>query len=153
MKETVRILGLFRDLYDGDDTFLDVSLVATLRDIQAEKAAGKPSGGNSIWEITNHLVAWRENVLQRVSGTAIATPLHNYFVPIADTSENAWQQTLEKLEQSQKRWENFLSKMRDEDLTGIYSGNGLTHYQHIHSIIQHDAYHLGQIVMLAKHFV
>ncbi len=33
----------------------------------------------------------------------------------------------------------------------IYPPEGQTYYEHIHGNIQHDAYHLGQIVMLAKH--
>ena len=150
--ETARILNLLKDLYNGDP-WLDVTLVATLSEVSAERAAKKPSGGNSIWEITNHLIAWRENVLNRISGIEMTTPPNNYFTPVEDVSENAWQQTLSTLEASQQKWERFLEKMSDDELSGIYQPNGLMHYQHIHGIIQHDAYHLGQIVLIAKHLV
>jgi uncharacterized damage-inducible protein DinB len=153
MRETAQILALFKDLYNGDDTFLDVTLVGVIGNVTAENAAKKPSGANSIWEITNHLIAWRENVLQRVSGTVIITPEHNYFIPISDTSQAAWHQTFELLKLSQQKWEDFLGSFSDEQLASVYQRNGLTHYQHIHSIIQHDAYHLGQIVLIAKHLV
>jgi hypothetical protein len=33
---------------------------------------------------------------------------------------------------------------------GLYKSNGMTYYEYIHGVIQHDAYHLGQIVLLAK---
>lgn len=139
-------------MYDGDP-WLDVTLVGTLSGISAEKAARKPGDANSIWEIVNHLMAWRGNVLQRISGKTMQTPADNYFTTVTDTSESAWKKTLEALEASQQQWENFLKNFEDADLSGIYPPNGLTHYAHIHGIIQHDAYHLGQIVLIAKHLV
>jgi uncharacterized damage-inducible protein DinB len=150
--ETQRIKQLFEDLYQGNP-WLDVTLTGTLSIISAEKAAKKPGDGNSIWEITNHLISWRENVLKRITGTTMVTPSHNYFVAVKDTSEAAWKQTLQNLEASQQAWESFLSNMKDAELSGIYPPNGHTHYEHIHGIIQHDAYHLGQIVLTAKHLV
>jgi UTP:GlnB (protein PII) uridylyltransferase len=60
---------------------------------------------------------------------------------------------LENLAASQQQWEDFLSGMKDDGLSGIYLPNGRMHYEHIHGIIQHDAYHLGQIVLIAKHLV
>lgn len=151
MKETQRIRKLFEDLYKGDP-WLDVTLAGTLSKIPADKAAKKPNPEwNSIWEITNHLICWRENVLKRVKGDVVTTPGNNYFNYIIDTSEIAWQQALRKLHDSQQEWIDFLKEQQQEDLEKIYTANNHTYADHIHGIIQHDAYHLGQIVMLAKH--
>jgi uncharacterized damage-inducible protein DinB len=151
--ETQRIRSLFENLYNGNP-WLDVTIAATLSEISAEKAAKKPAaGGNSIWKIGNHLISWRENVLQRINGQTVITPDDNYFAPVSDTSEIAWQQTLKNLATSQQKWTEFLQGINDPELSGIYLPNGHTHYEHIHGIIQHDAYHLGQIVLIAKHLV
>jgi hypothetical protein len=91
--------------------------------------------------------------LQRINGQTLITPDDNYFTPVSNTSENAWQQTLKNLEMSQKQWTDFLRGFNDPELSDIYPPNGHTHYEHIHGIIQHDAYHLGQIVLIAKHLV
>jgi len=152
MEETKRISSLFSNLYNGNP-WLDITLKGTLSAIAAEKAAIKHDGINSIWEITNHLIDWRRNVLQRVNNVTIISPEHNYFLPVADTSEQAWQETLRQLELSQDEWISFLSQMHFENLSDVYPANGHTHYEHIHGIIQHDAYHLGQIVLIAKHLV
>jgi uncharacterized damage-inducible protein DinB len=153
MMETQRIKSLFENLYDGNP-WLDVTLIGTLSEISAEKAAKKPAGGgNSIWEIADHIISWRENVLQRINGQTMITPDDNYFTPVSDTSENAWQQTLKNLATSQQKWMEFLQGFSDPELSGIYPPNGHTHYEHIHGIIQHDAYHLGQVVLIAKHLV
>ena len=151
MEETARISKLFADLYNGTP-WLEVTLVGTLEAISAEKAAEKKvATRNSIWEITNHLIAWRRNVLERVKGNTITTPQDNYIRPVNDTSDHAWKTTLEELDHSQKEWTDFLKNFSDNSLENIHPVNGITHYEHIHGIIQHDAYHLGQIVLLAKH--
>lgn len=153
MKETARIKKLFGDLYAGDP-WLDVTLTGTLAEISAQQAVHKPDPNwNSIWEITNHLISWRENVLARVNGKTLQTPANNYFSPVGDTSDSAWKLTLEKLHGSQQAWLEFLDRIRDGDMEKVYAGNSHTYADHIHGIIQHDAYHLGQIVMLAKHAV
>src|SRR6218665_711713 len=151
MKEPQRILELFENLYNGEP-WLDITLIGTLQDITAEHAAlKKHPDQNSIWEITNHLIKWRFNVLDRVKGNAIETPPDNYFFEVQDTSPEAWQSTLGYLELSEKKWIEFLQSIAPKNLDEIYISNGLTNYEHIHGIIQHDAYHLGQIVMLSKY--
>jgi uncharacterized damage-inducible protein DinB len=149
MKASQRISGLFTNLYQGEP-WIDVTLVDTLQHIPYQKAAEKYRNCNSIWEITNHIVAWRENVLQRVQGKVINTPNHNYFESIPDVSESAWQATLQNLAQSQKQWVTFLENFDEKEFDALYPNNGLNYYEHIHGIIQHDAYHLGQIAILSK---
>jgi len=150
MKETERIKKLFEDLYDGDP-WIDINLVGTLGKLSATKASRKLTPEmNSIWEIVNHLIQWRENVLLRIQGTVIKTPSHNYFTPVASTTAAAWKKTLERLEASQQSWLDYLERLNTGSLNKIYPGNNMTYYEHIQGILQHDAYHLGQIVLLLK---
>lgn len=150
MTEQKRIASLFDKLYDGSP-WLGVNLMDTLGDISAEKASKRPlTGRNTIWEIVNHIIAWRKNVLRRVLGEVIQTPEHNYIEPVTDTSAEAWQNTLNNLAQSQKQWLAFLKDMPTEDFEKVYPKNKMSYYEHLHGILQHDAYHLGQIVILAK---
>ncbi|MEO8770303.1 MAG: DinB family protein [Ferruginibacter sp.] len=150
MKETQRIIKLLEDAYNGSP-WIDVSLIPVLKKITAEQAAKKFSPQwNSIWEIVNHIISWRANVLRRIKGEVIQSPSHNYFVPVKNTSSNAWVNTLKKLEASQQQWIRFLKKFKEKDFEKIYPDNDLSYYEHIHGIIQHDIYHLGQIVLLSK---
>jgi uncharacterized damage-inducible protein DinB len=150
MKETQRITKLFEDLYDGDP-WIDVTILGVLKNVSAQQAAKKIAPGrNSIWQIVNHIISWRENVLLRVQGTVINTPNNNYFIEIADISETAWQQSLERLQNSQQQWIAFLKHFNESDFDKIYPTNKMSYFEHIHGIIQHDAYHLGQIVLLTK---
>lgn len=151
MREKERIEKLFENIYNGDP-WIDITILGTLKNISAEQAASKPSPQwNSIWEIVKHIISWRLNVLQRVQGKIAMSPDHNYFVPLTDISEAAWQNILKSLEDSQREWLSFLKRFNDEDFEKIYAGNNHSYYEHIHGIIQHDVYHLGQIIFLAKH--
>ncbi len=150
MKETERLISLFQKHYDGEP-WLDVALMANLRRIPADKAARRILPNcNTIWEITNHLIAWRENVLLRLTGELVPTPAHNYFQPVHETSEEAWKTTLSKMEASQKKWVGFLQGFKEEQFDTLYPGNNHSYYDHIQGILQHDMYHLGQIMLLAK---
>jgi len=87
MKETNRITKLFEDSYNGSP-WIDVTIMDTLKNISAEQAAKKVTPGrNSIWQIINHMIAWRENVLLRIQGNEIVTPNNNYFTEIENISE------------------------------------------------------------------
>ncbi len=150
MQEAQRIIRLFEAGYNGSP-WIDVNLVDTLQNISAAQALKKitPSS-NSIWEITNHIINWRKNVLQRVQGKEIKTPSHNYFVVVKNGTKDEWQKTLEELTLTQTDWITFLKKVKEVDFDRVYAPNQMNYYEHIQGILQHDAYHLGQIVMLTK---
>ncbi len=150
MKETKRIIKLFEDLYNGSP-WIDATIIGSLKNISAKQALKKMAPErNSIWQIVNHMTAWRENVLLRVQGNEIITPNNNYFMEITDTSERAWQKALERLANSQHQWISFLKDFGETKFEKIYPSNKMSYYEHIHGILQHDAYHLGQIVFLSK---
>ena len=150
MEERHRIQKLFEDLYHGNP-WIEVTLMEKLHALPAEQAQKKIlPGWNSIWQIVRHLASWRMEVLRRVNGQVTTSPDHNYFEPLEDVSEEAWQETLGHLKESQDQWIRFLETFPEEDLEQIYPGNQMTYYENILGIIQHDAYHLGQITLLAK---
>ena len=150
MKETKRTLKLFADLYSADP-WIGVNIHNTLQQISSAQAAKKiQPQWNSIWQITNHIISWRENVLKRIQGEVITTPTDNYMVSVYDTSEIAWQHTMERMEISQTKWLAFLEDCDKACFKEKYQANDMSYYEHIHGILQHDAYHLGQIVLLSK---
>lgn len=150
MSETERIRSLFEKLYDGDP-WLDISIVPTLSKLSAVQAAKRPLANcNTIWEIVNHMVSWRLNVLRRVQGELMTTPQSNYVEPISDASETAWKKSRDNFEAAQQQWLQLLTEFQESDFEKIYPPNQMTYYEHIQGILQHDAYHLGQIVLLSK---
>lgn len=148
--ESQRLVSLFEKLYDGSP-WIDINLVSVLKQITANQANQRViQNCNTIWEITNHLISWRQNVLQRVNGNIIKSPSNNYFEAIKDSSEQAWRNTLQELYETQRQWLQFLKTFETSQFETLYEVNEMTYYEHIHGILQHDCYHLGQIVLLAK---
>ncbi|MEZ4803796.1 MAG: DinB family protein [Gelidibacter sp.] len=152
MKESQRLVSLFEKLYNGIP-WIDMNLVSVLEPLSADQAKERVIPNcNTIWEITNHMISWRKNVLQRVNGKILTTPSNNYFEPVKDTSEKAWSETLQSLEKTQREWMFFLNNLKSSQFEAVYEVNQMTYYEHIQGILQHDAYHLGQIVLLSKQF-
>ena len=148
--ETERLKQEFSQQYNGDP-WIDVQLKNTLSGITAEKAFRRiAEGRNTIWEILNHLIEWRRMLLKRLTGNIIPAPEDNFIREVSDVSEESWERTLEELEKTQQELVSFLDGLSDEDLDRIYHGNAKSYYYHIQGLIQHDAYHLGQIVLLSK---
>ncbi|RZJ66912.1 MAG: DinB family protein [Flavobacterium sp.] len=151
MTQNENLIKQFKELFNGDP-WLDSSTLGILSSVSFERAAQKPKHlTNSIWEITNHVISWREVVLARIHGAKDVTPEHNYFLPIDDTSEKAWLKTLEQLKKSQEVWIGFLGTVSDEKLSQQYLNTNYNVYDLIFGIMQHDAYHLGQLALLAKY--
>jgi hypothetical protein len=85
-----------------------------------------------------------------MKGNIIPTPAHNYFVPVNDHSEQAWQSTLNDLKETQEEWMAFLTAFDIKDYDKMNETNQLSYYDYMHGILHHDAYHLGQIILLLK---
>lgn len=148
MKENQRLKKLFKDHFDGAP-WIDVQIRTSLEGMDPKDAARHIHGLNSVWQIVHHMTSWRETILQRIQGKHIPSPANNYFIEVKDTSSKAWSNTLKKLLLSQGKLMDHLS----EEIKGADEkpGNGsYTHYELLQGLLQHDAYHLGQIVLIRK---
>lgn len=67
MENIKRIEKLLNDHFNGDP-WIDMTIMGTLKTLSAEDAARKTEDMNSIWQIVNHMIAWREALLTRVKG-------------------------------------------------------------------------------------
>ena len=127
-------------------------LVPALEGVTAEEAAWKPEGEavNSIWENVNHLLYYKEYHLQRMRGENPdfkASSNDETFSNVEDGDE-AWQKTVDRLKQVHGEIRSFLSGLSDSELNAPFPTRPLASL--IHSLMMHDAYHTGQIIMLRK---
>ncbi len=144
-----RIKKLLNDHFDGSP-WIDNNIIDTLRVITAKQAAAKAGELNSIWQIVNHMIGWREALIARVKDKPIPTPDNNFIFDIKDVSPRAWKDTMKKFERSQKSIITFLNKSKDPLLEKISPTSGYSYYELVMTIIIHDTYHLGQIVLIKK---
>ncbi len=152
MSESKRIVKLFADWYDGNP-WTCVKLSDILKDVSAYQAAQKliPEA-NTIWQLVQHCLGWRENVLRKIQGEEFKSPEDNYLGNPEDISEEAWKNLLAAYEQNESKWQKYLTDLNDERLNENYrpSKDEFTNYEVIHGLLHHDNYHFGQIVMLKK---
>jgi uncharacterized damage-inducible protein DinB len=150
MTDQQQLSKLYSDLFDGSP-WIDVNIVSSLEDVSAKEAATKVFPNfNSIWEIVNHMASWRETVLKRMQGEEVETPEDNYFSYIRDRTEPSWTASKDRLRKTQEDWNALIKKLKKKDLQEVYATSAFTKYELVTGILQHDAYHLGQIRLLLK---
>lgn len=149
MKENQRLKKLLKDHFNGDP-WIDVQILNFLKGLVAKDAARNINGLNSIWQIVHHMTCWRETLLQRVQGKKIPSPADNYFVPLKDTRSKAWAEAVKRLKASQKALLDYLGTGNTDDPDERPAGSSYTRYELLQGVLQHDAYHLGQIVLIRK---
>jgi uncharacterized damage-inducible protein DinB len=131
--------------------WVDANIADILNSISAEQAAAKPLNNvHSIWEIANHCIDWRMNTCSKLRGEKTEGKGENYFYEVEDTSNSAWNATREKFADSCKQLAALVEQLTEEQFAVTYGPHAITTRNYIHGIIQHDAYHLGQIVLLSK---
>ena len=72
------------------------------------------------------------------------------FPPVNDSSEIAWQTTLQALAASNQALRDAIRKIDDAKLEEIVPEANYSIYALLHGVIQHDLYHAGQIALLKK---
>lgn len=119
-------------------------------DVTAEEAMAHPlPGAHSIWEIVLHITAWTEIVRQRLnSATAVEPTGEQDWPAISDRSAEGWRAAVERLKDAHRELAADVSALDDSRLVGRLPGRDHTVLVMVHGIIEHDAYHGGQIAVL-----
>jgi uncharacterized damage-inducible protein DinB len=151
MSETHRINSQLKRAQEGQ-AWHGPSLRELLDGVSAAEAATHPiAGAHSIWELVLHIIAWQRIAQRRLTGDAAAeVPDEMNFPPLADTSDAAWQATLQSLAESNQALRNAIKQMDDAQLDAIVPGAPYSNYVLLHGVIQHNLYHAGQIALLKK---
>jgi uncharacterized damage-inducible protein DinB len=134
------------------------ALAENLEGINAEQAASRPvPDAHSVWEIVLHMTGWVREVARRLEGGAPQSPAEGDWPPVGRVSEEAWARARETLSQAhtalaasvkrfpESRWSERVGGERDAPL-----GTGVSYAAMLSGLLQHDAYHGGQIGLLRK---
>lgn len=110
--------------------------------LSAADAAWKPQPlRNSIWQNVEHMIFWREVAIRRATGGAGPTGpdddevKRRNFPDPADPSERAWNETLKRFVDSQRK---VATAMADPNAD----------IERLSYLVPHDSYHAGQIAYL-----
>lgn len=157
MPEAIRLVDQFERAHDGD-SWHGSPVKAILKGVTAEQAARKPANGaHSIWKIVLHMTGWRNEVALRAAGKPAGTPAGGDWPPVGAPTAARWKAALAALDASHEHLVKAVREMSDDQLMKPTNdprnrplGTGDSYYETLHGIVQHDAYHAGQIAILKK---
>lgn len=139
---------------DKDSSWF-VPLEKALDGVTAPIASWRPKDDfNSIWQIVNHLTFWTAFVSGRLLGAApTGERIDNQMTfgkPGDPTDEKGWGYSLFTLYSSYRDFHNHLEKATAEDLHRVVNSAGASALTMMNGCLLHDAYHIGQIVLLRR---
>ncbi|PGM49025.1 DinB family protein [Bacillus sp. AFS053548] len=146
------LLQQWASCLDAQDWFPPLEKV--LKDVTYEQAIWKPVDVeiNSIWELVCHLLFYEKRLLLRFLGETENEPQaeknEDTFRLPTETVEN-WKKTKEEYFYTHRELEKILAKSEHEDLYRQIPGERSLVLE-LKSLAMHDAYHIGQIVLMSK---
>lgn len=146
--ETGRIANELRLLNDGT-SWLGPSLKDLLSDVDEARARLRPlPDAHTIWELVLHMAAWLRIARERLTATSIRDPSEAENWPSMDCS---WEGAKAALAVETTALEQAIREFPEERLDAYApASQPQTFYILLHGVIQHSAYHGGQIAILKK---
>jgi uncharacterized damage-inducible protein DinB len=160
-REIVTVEFLLDQLERGHsgDPWHGPSRASLLEDLTAAEARWTPpSGVHSIWQLVLHMTAWTREVTRRVRAGEARDPEMGDWPPLPSPADaTAWRAAVRALNDAHvelresvraldaTRLTTTVGDMRDRAL-----GTGVSVAQTINGLVQHDAYHCGQIAVVKR---
>lgn len=128
------------------------AVAETLAGVDAATAAARPlPGAHSIWEIVHHLTVWNDVPRRRLDGEGLQSlPAERDWPPVGEVSAGAWQAALAALEEAHAALRARVLDLTDAQLDDPVAGSDPTVRGMLFGVLQHNAYHAGQITLLRK---
>jgi uncharacterized damage-inducible protein DinB len=140
-------------LYRGveGDAWHGPPIRAVLADVTSETAAAHPiAGAHSIWELVVHLTVWADVARRRVAGEVVEPTPAEDWPAVGDVSAAAWSEATAALERAYADVRRTVLALGDGHLDDRTPGKADTLYVMLHGLVQHAAYHGGQVAILKR---
>lgn len=153
----INLTDEFKKAFNGDtwhgSNALDLVLMAN-----PEKVFTHPiPNAHSIAELVLHLTAWTEEAIDRIDGQTAKEPTRGDWPLPIENSAHEWEAIVADFKTVNEKLIRLISNLYEADWTNRVKdarvrelGTGVNNAQLINGIIQHHAYHAGQIALLLK---
>lgn len=149
MSECHRLADQMRRAYDGD-AWHGPSLVTILDRVPADRAFEHPiAEAHSPAELVAHIAHWKHVVQRRIEGDAVNDADHHDWRP-PDPGVTDWPELRRRLDATHASLVARVEGLEDARLEEPVPGQAISIYTMLHGVVQHDLYHGGQLVLLAR---
>lgn len=157
MSEIDRIVDQLQREHRGDP-WHGSPLLEILDGVTAAQAAARPlPQAHSIWELVLHVTAWKGEVCRRLSGAPAGEPAGGDWPAAGDPTDQRWNDARARLEAVHEQLIAAIRRLSEsllfeptKDPRNRPLGTGVTYYELLHGLVQHDVYHAGQIAILKR---
>ena len=146
-----KLIKLLTEAYEGP-AWHGPAVKEVLKDIAYDQTLKSVGESHNIAELIYHMIAWRIFLIKKLQGKEeYDVSDEENFQTFKTISDEEWHALKQRLENSQKELIALLTAAEDDILdqkvgTRNYNFNIL-----INGVIQHDLYHLGQIVLIKNY--
>jgi len=157
MTTAENLTARFTQILTGDPWY-GSNVYDILAQTSFEAAYEKPPGAiHNIAEIVLHMVAWTEEVMDRMNGMSAGVPTSSDWPETGRPDEQKWKNYVNDLKLVNvnlisviqkfptEQWNDLTNDERNREL-----GTGVTYEALIEGLIQHHIYHSGQVAILNR---
>lgn len=150
MNLTTQIAKQFREFYFGGN-WTSVNLKGSLADVTWQQATAQVDSFNTIATLVFHMNYFVSAVLKVLQGNPLdAHDKYSFDLPPIHSSDD-WENLLNKTFTDAENFASLVEQLPEGKLWEVFTDKKYgTYYSNIHGIIEHNHYHLGQIVILKK---
>ena len=151
------IINEIRKAFNGD-AWHGNHVMQTLNNVKPENAFKHLiPGAHSIAEIAMHLTSWTEEVSSRLSGNSVAEPAMGDWPSPVEKTPQAWEKIIFDFKIANEELIRISESIKDSDWNNDTTdernrvlGTGVSKNELLNGLVQHHAYHSGQIALLSK---
>lgn len=150
MTEMARIRDQLRRMVTGD-AWHGPSVEEAMAAIAPATAAYRLSPEtHSPAELVLHMAAWLEIVARRLRGERVEPTEAEDWPSPGGEDDAAWRACVERLRAAYAALDAQLAAADDARLAEKVPGRSMTMYVMLHGVVQHCAWHAGQVMLLAR---
>lgn len=155
MTKSEKLKGQLERVLWGD-AWYGTPIYAIIEQVSFEAAYEKPQGNvHNIAGIVLHMLAWTEEVLDRMNGMTAGTPSSGDWPDPGKPDEQKWQNYVNDLKLvnvnllgaignfPEEKWSELINDTRGTEPVTTYEDL-------VNGFIQHQVYHAGQIALLTR---
>lgn len=153
----INLVNELEKAYNGDP-WHGGNVLSLLLTANPEKVFTHPiPNAHSIAELVLHLSAWTEEVIERINGNVAKMPSRGDWPLPEENSTAEWNKILTEFKEANERLLAIIDQLGAEQWAATVKdkrnralGTGVNKAQLINGLIQHHAYHAGQVALLLK---